>query len=156
MSAFGNARASAPPAAVKRDCSGQAGFSLIELLVVILIVGILAAIAIPTFVGQKAKAQDAGGKVLARTAETAIESYATNNNGAYSGATVSTLHSIEPTLVTSSTSQSYLASVSVTANGYAVIVSQPVTGNAFTITKSANTVTRTCSGSGGGCAGGSW
>lgn len=156
MSELGNAHAPAHPAAAARNFKGQSGFSLIELLVVVLIIGILAAIAIPSFVGQKAKAQDAGGKVMARTAQTAMESYATNNAGSYSGATASSLNSIEPTLITSSSSQTFLASVSVTASSYTVVASQPVTGNAFTITKSANTVTRTCTGTTGGCAGGTW
>ncbi|HEY5529884.1 MAG TPA: prepilin-type N-terminal cleavage/methylation domain-containing protein [Thermoleophilia bacterium] len=48
------------------------GFTLIELLVVI-IVAILALIAIPTFLGQRQKAQDAAAKSLIRTAATAIE-----------------------------------------------------------------------------------
>ncbi len=135
----------------------ESGFSLIEILVVILIIGILAAIAIPTFLNQKAKANDAQGKAVARTAETAIESYATNNDGSYAGAGVATLHSIEPSLLTGSSSDAYLATVSgASATGYTVVASDPVTSNLFSVVKNGSTITRLCSGSGGGCAWGSW
>src|SRR5882762_9962984 len=80
----------------------ESGFTLIELLVVILIIGILAAIAIPSFIGQKSKANDASAKTQARTLQTAMETAATDNNGSYEegGAVVTLirLEKIEPTL----------------------------------------------------------
>ncbi len=67
---------------IRNRAQEQKGFTLIELLVVILIIGILAAIAIPTFLNQRGKAQDARAKSQVKTAQIAEETYFTDNNGA--------------------------------------------------------------------------
>ncbi len=65
---------------IRNRVEGDEGFTLIELLVVILIIGILAAIAIPSFLNQREKGQDACAKSMARTMQTAMETYFLDNN----------------------------------------------------------------------------
>ena len=62
----------------------ERGFTLIELLVVVLIIGILAAIALPTFLGQRNKGFDADAKSNARNLQTLVEACGIDNAGDYS------------------------------------------------------------------------
>ncbi len=62
---------------------------------VILIIGILAAIAIPAFLNQKGKADDASAKEPARTAETTAETYSTDHEGGYTGMSLGELEKYE-------------------------------------------------------------
>ena len=61
----------------------EGGFTLIELLVVVLIVAILAAVAIPVFLRQREKGYKDQSQSALKNAATALESYATDNNGNY-------------------------------------------------------------------------
>ena len=68
---------------LRNRAQSEKGFTLIELLVVILIIGILAAIALPAFLNQREKAQDTEAKSAARTAQTAMETWYTDEQTYY-------------------------------------------------------------------------
>jgi type IV pilus assembly protein PilA len=72
------------------------GFTLVELLVVLLLLGILLAIALPAWLDQRAKGEDAEAKVTIGTAATALHAHWTDA-GTYD-ATLAQLVAIEPSL----------------------------------------------------------
>jgi type IV pilus assembly protein PilA len=121
----------------------EKGFTLIELLVVILIIGILAAIAIPSFLNQRSKGNDAEAKSTAVTAAEAMETCATDNNGAYTNCSEASLDAIEPTL-NDSASRTVVTSGS---NNYQIVVTSNRDSNAatFTLSRAATgATTRSC------------
>ncbi|HYH54909.1 MAG TPA: type II secretion system protein [Solirubrobacterales bacterium] len=126
----------------------EGGFTLIELLVVMLILGILAAIALPAFFNQREKAGDAEAKEYAHSAQVAMETYATDNDGSYVGAgaeEAQPLKDIEPTL----------DSADITVNAAEAtryeLTSESSNEREFTIENDAGTLTFTCAPVGGGC-----
>jgi type IV pilus assembly protein PilA len=75
----------------------QDGFTLIELMVVVLIIAILIAIAIPTFLGLRARAQDRAAQSDLRNGLTAAKTFYTDNE-TYVGFTAAAAGAIEPSL----------------------------------------------------------
>jgi type IV pilus assembly protein PilA len=141
----------------QRMAQDESGFTLVELLVVMLILGLLAAIAIPAFFNQRDKARDAEAKSAVRTAQTAIETYATDHDGHYTGAVSdptaadpASLQKIEQSLTDVGTRLTVPAATDTT---YTVQVGSEVSGQLFRISRAANgTTTSTCDVDGtGGC-----
>src|ERR1700760_746800 len=107
----------------------EAGFTLIELLVVMLILGILAAIALPAFFNQKDKAGDSKAKENAHTAQVAMETCATENNGQYTKCDLPALEKIEPTITKGTLSAPAEGATAAVAAGEGILVSKHETSN---------------------------
>jgi type IV pilus assembly protein PilA len=132
----------------------EEGFTLIELMVVVLIIAILIAIAIPTFLGSRGRANDRAAQSSLRNAVTAAKTIFTDTS-TYTGATVAALQGVEPSLTFQAGVSAAPKQVQVVSSGTndVILSAQSASNKCSFITDSSTYGTAFAMANNGGCTG---